>query len=105
MIAEAFVMTDRAKTLRVVPGSEIDRLLDQAEAAPLVLERNGTRFRLAKEAKEDIWAGYDPEAARRALEETAGSWADLDTDKMIEDIYRWRQEGSRPPDRPQWPSS
>ena len=98
-------MLDEPKVMKVVAGSEIDRLLDEAEAAPLILERNGTRFRLSKEAKEDIWAGYDPQAARKALDETAGSWADLDTDKMIEDIYRWREEGSRPPDRPQWPSS
>jgi hypothetical protein len=26
----------------------------------------------------------------------AGSWSDIDADKMIEDIYRWREEGSRP---------
>jgi hypothetical protein len=29
-----------------------------------------------------------------------GSWSDLDPDKIIEDIYRWRKEGSRPATRP-----
>ena len=29
-----------------------------------------------------------------------GSWSDLDSDKIIADIYRWRKEGSRPATRP-----
>jgi hypothetical protein len=29
-----------------------------------------------------------------------GSWSDLDADKLIADIYRWREEGSRPATRP-----
>jgi hypothetical protein len=88
------------KTFFVTPGSELDRVLDEAAAGPVLIERDGDRFRLTKEPDDEIWADYDPEAVRRALTETAGSWADLDVDKMIEDIYRWREEGSRPADRP-----
>ena len=29
-----------------------------------------------------------------------GSWSDLDPDKLLADIYRWREEGSRPATRP-----
>ncbi len=29
-----------------------------------------------------------------------GSWSDIDADKAIADIYRWREEGSRPATRP-----
>ena len=29
-----------------------------------------------------------------------GSWSDLDPDKLIADIYKWRKEGSRPATRP-----
>ena len=29
-----------------------------------------------------------------------GSWSDLDTDELIAKIYRWREEGSRPANRP-----
>ena len=36
----------------------------------------------------------------KALAETAGSWADIDTEALIADIYRAREEGSRPVDRP-----
>ena len=35
----------------------------------------------------------------RAIEEAAGSWADLDIDAIVADIYRAREEGSRPPRR------
>ena len=31
---------------------------------------------------------------------TFGSWSDLDTDELIANIHRWRQEGSRPATRP-----
>lgn len=93
-------MVGEAKTVKVAAGSELDRLLDDAERAPVILERDGERFRLSKEPAEDIWAGYDPERFRAALEETAGSWSDLDADALIEQVYRWREEGSRPADRP-----
>ena len=29
-----------------------------------------------------------------------GSWSDIDADKAIADIYKWREEGSRPANRP-----
>ncbi len=48
----------------------------------------------------DIWAGYDPEAVKEAIAKTAGSWADLDTEAIVADIYRSREQGSRPGSRP-----
>ena len=50
-------------------------------------------------ALEDIWAGYDPNAVDEALEETAGSWADIDPDAVVATIYHAREEGTRPPSR------
>jgi hypothetical protein len=49
---------------------------------------------------EDLLRNYDPQKVEVALRKTAGSWADMDTDKLIADIYRWRDEGLRPIDRP-----
>jgi hypothetical protein len=34
------------------------------------------------------------------IKEAFGSWSDIDTDKLIENIQRWRAEGSRPATRP-----
>jgi hypothetical protein len=93
-------MVKGIRTVKVEPGSELDRLLNEAAGLPLLLEKDGVLYRLEKDGPEDIWAGYDPRKARRALDETTGSWADLDTDAVIAGIYRGRAEGSRPDDRP-----
>lgn len=37
---------------------------------------------------------------RRRLLQTAGAWKDVDTDKMIKDIYHWRDETLEPRYRP-----
>ena len=50
--------------------------------------------------REDIWKGYDPEEVKDAIAATAGSWADLDTAALIADLYRAREEGSRPVTQP-----
>ncbi len=54
-----------------------------------------------EEEREDIWAGYDPEKVKEALKHTAGSWADLDTDSLIAELYEARARGSRPGARPE----
>lgn len=95
-------MATAPKRIKVTPGSELARLLDEVGDRPLVLETNGELYRLdrVESAPEGPWTGYDAEAVRQAVAETAGSWADIDTDKLIADIYRWREEGSRPASRP-----
>jgi antitoxin (DNA-binding transcriptional repressor) of toxin-antitoxin stability system len=35
------------------------------------------------------------------IKATFGSWSDIDADKAIADIHRWREEGSRPATRPE----
>jgi hypothetical protein len=91
-------MVDERIPIRVTAEIDLPTLLDEATKGPLLLERNGTLFRLARE--DDIV--YEPDAAlvRRTLLATAGSWADLDVDEVITDIYGARRAGSRPPDRP-----
>ena len=66
----------------------------EGTGAPIRLTR---RLRASKEEREAIWKDYDPGRARAALHEVAGSWSDIDTDELIATIYRWRAEGSRPP--------
>lgn len=92
-------MTTRSREpIHVTSETELPELLDHAEHAPLLLEREGVLFRLARE--DDIAYEPDPEFVLRTLAATAGSWADLDVDEMIEDIYEARRAGSRPPNRP-----
>lgn len=92
-------MLKEPKRILVEPGSELARLLDEAADGPLLLERDGMRYRLDRE-EEDIWAGYDPEAARAGIHAAAGSWSDIDTEELKAALYRAREEGSRPSDRP-----
>lgn len=95
-------MAKHVKPIKVTPKIELMRLLDEADAgSPVLLERRGVVYRLsAVNDSEEIEEEWDAEAVRRNLDETIGSWAHLDTDQMIEDIYRWRKAESRPPGRP-----
>ena len=36
----------------------------------------------------------------KKIQTTFGSWSDLDADALITNIYRWREEGSRPAIKP-----
>jgi hypothetical protein len=92
------------KTVKVTPESRVDDLLADANSEPVLLERHGMVYRLSHEgANQDIWEGYepDPEAIGKMLDEVAGSWSDLDTDKMIAELYEAREKGSRPADQPE----
>jgi hypothetical protein len=87
------------KKIIVNPNSEVARLLDEAAERPLLLEKDGVRYRLNKE-EEDIWAGYDPEAVRQAIRTMTGRLAVHEAEQLKAFIYRAREEGTRPLDRP-----
>ncbi len=95
-------MAKHVKPVRVTQESELVSLLDEADAhSPVLLERRGVVYQLSK-VGDDQSIAYEPdaEAVRQMLDEVAGSWADLDIDQMVEDVYCQRQAGSRPADRP-----
>jgi putative addiction module CopG family antidote len=48
----------------------------------------------------DIRYTSDPALVHRTLDAVVGSWGDLDTGKMIEDVHAARIAASRPADRP-----
>ncbi|CAN5787859.1 hypothetical protein BH23CHL2_BH23CHL2_36400 [soil metagenome] len=96
-----------APTIHVADSELAGRIAESAsEGHPLRVEAGGKTFILhvsresTDEEDDDIWANYDPDKAREALRRYAGAWADLDVDKMIADLYKAREEGSRPADRP-----
>lgn len=90
-------MTSQSRTITVEPESELARALD--EAAVIVLERNGVRYRLSRE-DDDPWANYDPAKVRAGLRRFAGLISREDAERLKADIYRARGEGTRPLDRP-----
>ena len=86
-------MLREPKTIDVDPDSELSHLLDEASKAPLILARNGMRYRLSVE--DDPWANYDSEAVRKAVRAIAGRWNAADAERMKEAIYRAREAGKR----------
>ncbi len=89
-------MLHEPKTIRVPEGSELARALDAAETTPVRLEKDGVVFRVEREGTRAL----DHATALAAIDAAAGSWADLDVDAVIAYIYRAREEGSRPANRP-----
>ena len=85
--------------LTIDPDSELGRALGESDGTPVVLERNGTRFRVTREP-DDSWANYDPEKVRAGLRKFAGMLTPEEGERIKETIYRGREEGTRPIDRP-----
>lgn len=76
-------------------ASDIGGYLDRADERPLVLKRNGHRYRLFRE---DEAVYEDIEARRAILREFAGFLSDEEAAEMKEYLRRGREEGSRPID-------
>ncbi len=90
------------KIIKVAGDSELGKLVDEAKRHPVLLEKDGAVYSIRPHSSDpdDLWAGYDPRSVKKAIAETAGSWKDLATDKLIAEIYHARKEGSRPATRP-----
>ena len=96
-------MTSMPKVVHVEPGSALDRALQDAGDTTIEIERDGVRYRLERlpeSPAEELWEGYDPELALAGMRTAAGSWSDVDPEHLKAEIYRAREEGSRPSDRP-----
>ena len=83
----------------VTAATTLAEVLDEAAATPVRLERNGVVYRLMRE-QDDVWAGYDPEKVREGLRHVAGLITPEEATRMKETVYRGREEGTRPIDRP-----
>jgi hypothetical protein len=95
-------MATASRKITVEGDTNLAQLLDEAAIAPVLLEKNGKLFRLISVETEtdDIWTNYQPEEAREGIRSAAGSWKDIDSEKAKNDIYRAREEGTRPVSRP-----
>ena len=86
-------------TITIDPDSELGRALEEANLDAVVLVRGRARFRVTRET-EDPWAHYDPASLRAGLKKVAGLLSPEEGDRIIETIYRGREEGTRPISRP-----
>lgn len=92
-------MVAKTHTIHVDPDSELARALKGADTAPVVLESNGVQFQVMR-SPHDIWADYDPERLLATVRAAAGTLTPEEGEELKALIYRAREEGSRPPDRP-----
>jgi hypothetical protein len=86
--------------IHITDESDLAQLLDRAGEQPVLLEKDGVVYRLSLADPDDLWAGYDPERSRRILSELAGSITPEEGERIKELIYRGREEGTRPTNRP-----
>ena len=100
-VGKARTLRDRVRSYLGAYGlhPKTDALLDEADRGPLLLELDGRRYRLTRDQPEDIWAEYDPEEARRVIDEMAGSLPEEEADRMLAELYRRREEASGPLDQ------
>ncbi len=87
-------MTTEPRRVHIDPGSEIGKLLDEARNRPVLLEKEGVLYRVSEAHGEDIWAGYDAEAVKKALRQSAGAFAGSDTVQLRRDILLQREQDS-----------
>jgi hypothetical protein len=91
--------TKEPRTIHLDPNSELARALSSSKNESVYLDSNGKRFRVIR-VEDDLWKDYDPEAVRKALQEVAGTLSPEEGERMKELIYRARDEGTRPIERP-----
>lgn len=85
--------------VRVEPGSELDRALAEAGDRDVILVRNGASYRVRRSGEDARAPGTrDAARTRKTLERIAGTWSDIDADAWKEEVYRAREEGTRPAD-------
>ena len=79
-------------TIQFKPESELADILAQAEERPVILHKDGVRFRIER-VPQDISAGYDSERVRAAFESIHGLLAGVDTEALKADLrsiaVRW----------------
>ncbi len=104
------VTETKPETIEIVATPELAQQLAAAEAAGKrpILVRDGVKYQLdpveaevTSAEQRDIWADYDPAKVHAAIEEIAGIITLEEAEEAIANIYRWRQEGSRPWNEPE----
>jgi hypothetical protein len=93
---------NQPKRIKVEPGSELARLLEEANKTPLLLEKDGLLYHVTASGpkEKDIWADYDPQRVRAGLTESAGALSGVDRKQLLEDIHASREQRRSGDNRP-----
>jgi hypothetical protein len=86
-------------TIELEPESELAKALAAAGRTPVILVSDGERYVVNRQPA-DPADDYDREEFCAALRAAAGTFTPEEGEQLKRDIYRWRQEGTRPVNRP-----
>lgn len=86
-------------TVQLDPESELAKVLDAAGTTPVTVISHGQRFVMTRHP-DDRSAERDRDDFRAALEAAAGIFTPEEAEELKQNIYRWREEGTRPLDCP-----
>jgi hypothetical protein len=81
------------RVIHVEPGSEIDRMLSEAEERPIVLEWHGRKLRIVQDSIEQK-ATYDPDRVRESILGLRGIFQGLDVEAFKKEILEEREQDS-----------
>lgn len=95
-------MAEHPRPLDISDIPDVLRLAEEVRRAgePRVLRRDGEDLALViplPQAKPRRRSRTKTDADYEAFRSAAGGWADVDTDRLINDIYEDRRRSSRPP--------
>lgn len=79
--------------------SELAWVLTEAGREPVRLVLNAQQYVVTRDPFHSV-DDYDPEEFGEALRRAATIFAPEEAEQLKKDIYRWREEGSRPMNRP-----
>jgi hypothetical protein len=86
------------QVIHIDPDSELGRALENDEQEVVLVSRNKT-FTVSP-GSNSSGSGFDPERFLRVLHSVAGIITPEEAERWKEDIYRAREQGSRPITRP-----
>lgn len=83
-------MAKEPLTIPLDPSSELARVLADADL-PVVLISHGVRYTVERE---DVFAGYDVQAALEGLRQSRGALNGVDTEALLADLADQRSQDS-----------
>lgn len=101
-MGEPATITHNVKYIDIANTPELARLAEEVRQTqePRMLRRGSQDVALvlpissARPTAQSIWAGYDPDRVRAALEASAGALAGVDLQNLLADIQAEREQAS-----------
>jgi hypothetical protein len=85
------------KKIKVTAASDLAKLLSDAAASPILLEKNGELYRLERMETEDkTLSPAEVTRSRDGIRKAAGSWKGIDTEAFKAYIADRRHTANRP---------